>query len=274
MINSFKEAVHRNIERFMSSVCTSIPAEVVAVDNYEELGVISVQPKIADVDPTDLSSLKFGVIPNVPVKIYSGGGAVVTVPIAVGDIVWLEFSMRNIQNWLEGDHEEISTPNDARRFHISDAVAYPCIYQKTNNPHPNPDDLELRYNDSVVRLKKDGNITISTSGNITIEESVDIVVNNSGNLTVNTEGNTEFNVAGNMVSNVTGNLEANVDGTTDIVSGGDVTIDTANTTVTGELRVDGSISVASDVVTDSGVSLISSYVIGNLGSPTSPLQPV
>lgn len=264
-MRSLKQVIYKNIERFMESVCTSIPAEVVSVDNYESQGVISVQPKIADVSPDDLSTLKFSVIPNVPVKIYSGGGAVVTVPIVVGDIVWLEFSMRNIQNWLEGDNEEISTPNDARRFHLADAVAYPCIYQKTNNPHPNPDDLELRYNDSIVRLKKDGNITISTQGNITVEEAVDVVVNNSGNMTINTEGNTELNI--------TGNLTANVDGTSDITSGGDVTIDTASTTITGELRVDGGVSVGNDVNTDLGISLNNHLHQGNLQAPTSPPTP-
>lgn len=257
MIN-LKEAIQRNIERALASIFTSIPAEVVSVDNYQTLAVIDVQPKIADINPEGLDSIIFPVIKNVPVKIYSGGGAVVTVPIVVGDIVMLEFSMRNIQNWLEGDNEEISTPNDARRFHISDAVAYPCIYQKTNNPNPNPDDLELRYNDSIVRLKKDGNITIATKGNITVEEAVDIVVNNSGNSTVNTEGNAEVNIGG----------------TTTLTSTGDVTIDTANTTITGELRVDGGVSTGGDVVTDAGISLENSTVIGNLGAMTSPLQPV
>jgi hypothetical protein len=288
-MTSLKEVVQRNIERFMASVFTSIPAEVVGVDNYESQAVIDVQPKIADVSVEDLSSMKFGILKNVPVKVYSGGGAVVTVPIKVGDVVMLEFAMRNIQNWKEGDNEEISTPNDARQFHISDAVAYPCIYQKTNNPNPNPDDLELRFNGSIVRLKEDGNITISTKGNITVEESVDIEVNNSGNVLVNTEGNTtvnttgntELNTTGNSVTNVDGNFTANiggslsavVDGTTTVESAGTVTINTDNTTITGELRVDGGVSCGADVTTDAGISLNQHVHTGNLSAPTSPPLP-
>lgn len=268
-----ESSVKSLVDRMLASVCTSIPAEVIGVSKYPTECVIDVQPKISDIDPHDLSNMKFPVISDVPVKVYSGGGAVVTVPISVGDIVMLEFSMRGINNWKEGDNEEISTPTDARRFHISDAVAYPCVYQKTNNPNPNPDDLELRYNDTIVRLKKDGNLTISTKGDIIVEEAVNIEVNNSGNLTVNTEGDAAINVTGNTTCDVGGDLSADVSGATTITSGGNVTVDTSSTTITGDLRVDGQVSVGGDVATDAGISHNNHTHTGNLGSPTSPPLP-
>lgn len=52
---------------------------------------------------------------------------------------------------------------------------------------------------------------------------------------------------GNVTLNISGNVQANVSGNT--------TIDCSNTTVTGDLRVGGGISVANDVNTDSGISL-------------------
>lgn len=256
--NLIREVIDRRIESTLrNSVFTSIPATVLNVSDYEGQCIVDVQPCLADINPSDNIAIPFPVIPDVPVMVYSGGGAVVTVPIAVGDKVWLQFSMRNMENWLEGDEKNVSIPNDTRTFHLKDAVAFPCVYQKTNNPNPNPDDLELRYNDSIVRLKKDGNITISTKGNIVVEEAVDIEINNSGNMTINTEGNTEINVTG----------------TTTLTSNGDVTIDTGNTTITGDLRVDGGVSVGEDVNTDSGISLNNHPHVGNLGANTSPPLP-
>lgn len=244
---------------FRTKLFTNIPARVMNVDKYQSECVIDVQPIIADIRPADNLVDKFPMILDVPVLIYSGGGAVVTVPIQVGDIVQLEVNMRNIQNWLDGSTDEIVLPSDSGAFNLNDCVAKPCVYSKTNNPNPNPEDLELRFNNSIVRLKQDGNITISTGGNITVEQAVNIEVNNSGNTTVNTSGSSSVNVGG----------------TTTLTSAGSVTIDTSSTTITGSLRVDGSISSGGDVSVDSGQTLATHKHLENNITPsgTGPTGP-
>jgi hypothetical protein len=237
-----KSFVDVRIEKwFKGKLFTNIPARVMNVDNYESQCVIDVQPIIADIRPEDNLVDKFPLITDVPVLLPSGGGAIVSVPIQVGDIVQLEVNMRNIENWVEGSTDDIILPNDSRMFHLSDCVAKPCLYSKVNNLNPNPNDLELRFMNSIVRLKSDGNITISTGGNIIVEEAINIDITNSG--------------------------------TTTLTSGGLVKVDAANMQITGDLRVDAGISVGNDVVTDLGISHNTHPHTGNLGSATSPPLP-
>lgn len=260
---SMTEFVERKIEKyFRSNLFTSITARIVSVENYEQDCMVDVQPCIADIWPEDNAVMVFPVILNVPVILPSGGGAVISVPLKVGDFVQLEFSMKNMENWLEGDTEDFSVPQDSRTFHIKDAVAKPCIYQRTDNPNPNPNDLELRFQNTVVRHTEDGNYTISTDGDVVIEKATNIYITNSGNTVINTSGSTEVNVDGNVDVNSGGNAK--------VSSGGTVTLDASNTIVTGNLRVDGGVNVGNDVQTDVGVSLNTHAHIGNLGSPTSP----
>lgn len=70
-------------------------------------------------------------------------------------------------------------------------------------------------------------------------------------------------IAGDDALHVTGNVNVFIDQDATITVGGDtvlntkngtVTIDTPQTTITGELRVDGGVSVGNDVVTDAGIS--------------------
>lgn len=71
-----------------------------------------------------------------------------------------------------------------------------------------------------------------------------------------------------------------VGGTTILCENGKVTItteeyvvDAPQSTFTGEVRVDGGVSVGNDVVTDAGISHNNHRHTGNLGSPTSPALP-
>lgn len=203
---------------------TSILAEVVNTDKYESENTIDAIPVIADLWEEDGSAVTFPTVYNIPVVTYSGGGAVVTVPIQVGDIVSLQVQMRNIDNWKQGSEEDIVVPTDSRMFNFTDSIAFPCVYNKRTTVNPNPDDLELRYNDSVVRLKKDGNVTISTKGNVVVEEAVNINITNSGQTNITTSGSanvkassvnvdasvTNLGVGGNKIARIGDSVQVNV----------------------------------------------------------------
>lgn len=234
---STREFVDTRIyKQFKTKLFTNILAKVVNVENYEEWGMVDVRPCIADVWEEDGSAMAFPIVTNVPVMIYSGGGAVVTIPIAVGDTVTLQVNMRNIDAWKQGDEEDVSVPIDSRMFNLTDSIAIPSIYSKVTSVKPNPDDLELRYNDSIVRLKKNGDITIDTAGNIYATVAGNIEADVTGNLSVIVDGDGDISVAGNVTTDIQGSLSAsvgqsadlNITGTTSINSSGNVTITAPN----------------------------------------------
>lgn len=62
-------------------------------------------------------------IAGVPVHFPGGGGARLTFPVGPGDLCMLIFSQKSLDTWLQGDGREVD-PQDDRRSHMSDAVAY------------------------------------------------------------------------------------------------------------------------------------------------------
>lgn len=122
------------------------------------------------------------------------------------------------------------------------------VYQTTQGHYKEYDDTpgserikEHHKTGSYYELQADGSrkTVIKVNDTLIVEEG-DI------NITVQ-QGNVTINVDGNVTANVGGNFAAKV--------GGSTTVDCSNTTITGELRVGGGISVANDVITDRGISL-------------------
>lgn len=70
-------------------------------------------------------TVRFPVLTNVPVRFPAGAGFSMTWPIKAGDQVWLDFADRSIDEWCNSSDPTDITPQSKRRFHISDAVAYP-----------------------------------------------------------------------------------------------------------------------------------------------------
>lgn len=228
---STREFVDTRIyKQFKTKLFTNILAKVISVDHYEEWGMINVRPCIADVWEEDGSAMSFPIVTNVPVMIYSGGGAVVTVPIAVGDTVTLQVNMRNIDSWKQGIEEDVNVPIDSRMFDLTDSIAFPCVYSKATTVTPNPDDLELRYNDSIVRLKKNGDITIDTAGNIYATVAGNVEAEVGGDMKVHVEGDADISIEGNSTSSVGGDSTSIVEGTLNITSGQDTFLTTTGLT--------------------------------------------
>lgn len=88
-------------------------------------------------------------------------------------------------------------------------------------------------------------VALKPSGDVVITTPTKLIVDAAQEVTVNTE-----------VANIN--------------ASDSVTIDSPQTTCTGELRVDGGVSIGSDVQTDAGFSGNTHKHLGNLGRPTSP----
>lgn len=210
----------------MSKVYTSIPARVVAVRQNLEECIVDVQPVINTLRK-DGRDEEWGTILNVPVLFPCSSTSAFTFPINNGDPVLLHFSMRNIENFINGDGSP-AAPNNFSKFDQNDAVAIPCLMPKVksiNNPsnrtlaHDTKDAVLVHNigtpNEVEIRFKPDGTLKIYSPTKIYAEapliEAVtdDLIVTVSSSATVSsptTDWDGNINITGNVA--VTGGVSA------------------------------------------------------------------
>ena len=192
------ETIDSRIKAFIrNNVYTSIPARITDVSKYPTQQTIDAQP-IINRTYEDGLVLSLSVIQDIPVKLPAGGGAIISIPLKVGDIVDLSFSMRSLDEFLESDGTPFLTPKDKRTHNLSDATATPCIYTKSSNLKPSADNLEIRFGGAEIVITPAGQISVSAKSG----QSVNITGNE---LNVTTDGDVTVN-AGN-VSVTAGNVD-------------------------------------------------------------------
>ena len=151
-----KQFVKKQINDTLDWTYTSLPASVITYD--EKTQTATVQPLInytwedgvVHEDPP---------IEDVPIIFPSAGGGMISFPVAVGDTVLLQFCMRAIGDWVEGDGSA-STPLENRTHELSDAVAIPGLYPKRNTLEPDPDNVEIKFKGNKITLKTNGDVVI------------------------------------------------------------------------------------------------------------------
>ena len=243
MTNMVENAISYHLE----DLHTLLPARIVEID-YKTRKV-SVQPSIkkkkrdGDNDAKGLQDM--AIIQNIPLIVPASKLAIISIPAKVGDEVLVGFFERSVDTYLFSDGATPVDPKDYRRHDYNDAVAIVGLNTFQNALEMHPEDLVIKMNatlasECTMSFKPNGDVVVKSPTKIRMESPV---------------------------------VEAICE-TALIEASDSVTIDSPQTTCTGELRVDKGVSVGNDVVTDSGVSLKKSKVIGNLGKLTSPLQPV
>lgn len=163
---SLFEVIDSSISGRLSTLHVGMPARVETYDASELR--VSVKPLIRRVfedETTALVSESLPVIDSVPVIFQGAGSYRITFPINKGDIVWLMFSSASLDEWLAKGGEVDPVVKDERRFHLSDAVAIPGIYDFKNARTAKTDALvietptEIRLGDDTasdpVALKSD-----------------------------------------------------------------------------------------------------------------------
>lgn len=180
-----------HLESLQSQIFTGLPAIVTDNSEYESKNIISVRPTI-DMQHSDGQVSECPEIFNVPVINPSAGGGLLSFPIQIGDTVWIEFSMRNIEEWLEGDGGSVTEPTQ-RMHDMSDAVAIVGLYTKNSHLQPDKKDVVLKFKDNKLVLKEDGNVEIHSKSKYSVyndqEELVALlsdIVDTIANTTVNT----------------------------------------------------------------------------------------
>jgi hypothetical protein len=163
---SLKAFMKSHLESLQSQIFTGLPAIVTDNSEYESKNIISVRPTI-DMQHSDGQVSECPEIFNVPVINPSAGGGLLSFPIQIGDTVWLEFSMRNIEEWLEGDGSSVTEPTQ-RMHDMSDAVAIVGLYTKNSHLQPDKKDVVLKFKDNKLVLKEDGNVEIYTKAKYSV----------------------------------------------------------------------------------------------------------
>lgn len=141
------ELLNYAAEKQSAALRVALPARVKRYD--ADAQVVDVEPAIGDrFEGADgeVVSLALPVVCNVPLIFPGAGPWSVTFPVAVDDTVMLVFSDRSIDAWT--DQGGVTNPDDARRHHISDAVAYPGLRNAKNKI--------TDVNTSVMSLGKQG----------------------------------------------------------------------------------------------------------------------
>ena len=118
----FDTVVTEMIKSGVASMHVGSVAVVVAYDATQQR--CSCKPVVRGGIKGSTQGVEWPVLTNVPVRFPAGGDFSVTYPIKEGDFVWLDFGDRSIDDWLNSGQSDV-TPQSKRRFHISDAVAYP-----------------------------------------------------------------------------------------------------------------------------------------------------
>lgn len=223
-VTNLPDAIAASIRRHLGEIHTCLPARVESYDHKKQRA--SVQPQIKKKYRDGLVD-DMPVIVDVPVIWPRSSNASLTFPVNKGDYVMLVFAERAIENFLTlGGLQE---PGDRRKFDLTDAIAVPGLYpfnvpsRSTNN-----EDVLLIYNNTSIRIKKDG----------------DLEIVGSKNMKATIKGNIEVTCEGNLTANVGGNATIDIGGTTDLTSGGDVNITAPNVNITGNLTVSGQTDLA------------------------------
>lgn len=144
---TFPEVLDKWRRGVLKELRVALPASVQRYDSDKQ--VVDVQPLIRELlEQPDGSteSADLPVICNVPVIFPGAGGYHITFPIQKGDTVLIVFADRSIDGWQ--DQGGTGDPTDARRHHLSDAIAIPGL-------HPNNAAIQS-IETGVLALGQDG----------------------------------------------------------------------------------------------------------------------
>ncbi|MCP4394940.1 MAG: hypothetical protein GY804_11840 [Alphaproteobacteria bacterium] len=259
MSTTLSDLVLQYIELEQAELFTAIPATVVDVSLLELNNTISVQPALNNSDGTSLPVLQ-----DVPVIWPSGGGSLITFPLAVDDDVLIVFSMRSIVEFQLSEEGTVD-PYDSRLHNISDGYCLVGVFRDNNNPSPNPTDFEIKYKGSEITIKENGDVEVTTeNATLTLETTGDVTVDNTNaTLTMTNTGDIDLlNTNANIQALNTGDITlSNSLAAIEALNTGaiDITNATGNITmaVSGDVDVNGATidAATGNVVTASGADL-------------------
>lgn len=152
------QTIRLGIEKSLCDLNVAMPCKIVSYDPTKNLAVV--QPAFKRKYKSENSAINLPTISNVPVVFPRMGDAQLTLPINKGDEGQLLFNQRSIDGWIDSGGEV--DPLDSRKFALSDAVFFPGLHSQSKPlvRKGATTSAELRYKDSYIEIKQDGNIDI------------------------------------------------------------------------------------------------------------------
>lgn len=161
---SWAAIIRAAIDAELRQLHVGLPARVESFDASK--GTVDVRPvlmrRFIHADATETVD-SIPVIEEVPIGYPGGGGWSLTFPLAVGDVVYLAFSERSLDQWKLAPLGDTIDPGDARRHHLSDAIAIARLHTPESPPAAlSAANLRLGRDDrsAELELAPDGAVTL------------------------------------------------------------------------------------------------------------------
>lgn len=170
---TLSDGVKAAILYHFNTIHTSFPAIIVSYDYATQKA--SVQPALNKIY-TNGDVVSMPILSDVPVIFPRSGGASLTFPVNVDDTVLIVCSERSMDSWLNQGGQV--TPNDPRKFDLSDAIAIIGLYPFfVSSPATNNTDTTLQYKNSKIIIDSSGNVKIETASTIAIGNATTELLN-------------------------------------------------------------------------------------------------
>lgn len=170
---SLNDAVKAVVGYRLNNLHMAMPAAIISYDYNVQKA--SVQPLLNKVW-TDGTITPYPILENIPVVFPRAGGGGITFPVIEGDTCLLLFIERSIDLWKTIGGQV--SPNDSRKFDLSDAVAIMGLFPfNQTSTADNNTDMLLTYANSKIRIKQNGDIVIESASNIAIGTSTTELLN-------------------------------------------------------------------------------------------------
>jgi len=157
---SMTEAIKQFFDwRIAETLHTCLPGKIVKYNSKTRKATVT---PLINKKYSDNTILSYKPIESVPVMFCGAGSAILRLPESQykNQTCLLLFSERALDTWLFKGGEV--TPGSKRKFDISDAIAIVGL-NSFNNMDEGGDDLTLQYNNSLVRIKKNGMIEMGVN---------------------------------------------------------------------------------------------------------------
>lgn len=152
------DLIYLGIDSRLVDTHTALPGKIVSYDRATQLAKVrpALKRKYKDGEVVELP-----VINGVPVAFPSGGDAFIHFDLVEGDDVLLVICERSIDIWKQKG--EVVSPNDPRRFNLSDAFAIPGGKPKPAQftPKGASGSIEVVNSSGYLELTKDGKFKLT-----------------------------------------------------------------------------------------------------------------
>ncbi len=158
--SSFESVLSVAIDTALKDVHTILPGQVISFDPVSQTA--NIQPELQRNIDGELVNLP--VLSAVPVRFMKSGDFSITFPLKEGDEIAIYVIERSIDNWFEDGG--IQSPNDTRKFDLSDAFVVPILYSQSQKVEDfDADNLVIKSSDGSMKITlrlSDNNIVIET----------------------------------------------------------------------------------------------------------------